>query len=417
MFSHMDEGLRRSSYQLVPRGNYYTNDTAGLTQLARLLAFIPICPEKNHTEIRCGGNVMVFELIESNFVAVVITSFLILFIMTNNNFEERTHRLFLAAACCILVLIVEEAWEAQLALAEAPVLMRTVLSALGYTLRPLIPYFLIMIGKRNTKVRLALWSIPLMVNTLISFSSLFCRLAFWYTPDNTFVRGPLGVTPFLVAVFYIAILLFQTIRAGWKGSGSEALIVSAIVLLAFLSTLMESLFGFRFIQNPSMATSVTFFYLFLHSNQNNRDPLTGTLTRRRFYLDAEKYHTALTAVISLDLNNLKILNDKYGHVEGDAALITVSDVIRRHMGAHASLYRTGGDEFMCLCYKMNEDAVEKMISRIHSDLEQTKYRCAIGFSMLSDQSNFDLVCQKADNAMYEDKRRMKSGLSDQSEGI
>lgn len=357
---------------------------------------------------------MVFELIENNFVAVVITSFLILFVLTNNNFEKKTNRLFLAASFCILILIVEEAWEAQLALADKPVLLRTVLSAVGYSLRPMIPYFLIMIVKKPTRTQFVLISAPLVVNAIVSFSSLFCRVAFWYTPNNEFVRGSLGVTPFLIAAFYVAILLVQTTQYWRKGGFKEALIVSAIVLLAFLSTVMESLFGFQFIQNPSMATSITFYYLFLHSNQNNRDTLTGALTRRRFYLDADKYHTTLSAVISLDLNNLKTLNDKYGHVEGDKALVTVTNVIKKYMGTHVSLYRIGGDEFMILCYKMKEEAVREMIGRIRSDLENTKYRCAIGYAMYSHQLHFDSVCQKADNIMYEDKRRMKSGSPVQS---
>lgn len=351
---------------------------------------------------------MVFELIENNFVAVVITSFLILFVMTNNNFEKRTNRLFLAASCCILILIVEEAWEAQLALAKTPVMLRTVLSAIGYSLRPMVPYFLFLIVKKYNKVQLALVSAPLVLNVLISFSSIFCRLAFWYTPDNEFVRGPLGISPFLAAILYVAMVLVQTTLEWRKGGFKEALIVSAIVLLAFLSTVLESLFGFQFIQNPSMATSITFYYLFLHSNQNNRDALTGALTRRRFYLDADKYRTTLTAVISLDLNNLKTLNDQYGHIEGDKALITVTNVIKRYMGARASLYRVGGDEFMILCYKLKEEAVQEMISRIRTDLEKTKYRCAIGYTVYSYQVNFDSACQKADNIMYEDKKRMKS---------
>lgn len=358
---------------------------------------------------------MIFELIENNFVAVVITSFLILFVLTNNNFEKKTNRLFLAAAFCILILIVEEAWEAQLALAEAPVLMRTVLSAIGYSLRPMVPYFLVLMMRKNTKIQFLLISIPLGFNALVSFSSLFCGLAFWYTQDNEFVRGPLGITPFLVAAFYVAILLFQTVREWRKGGFKEALIVSAIVLLAFLSTVLESLLGIRFIQNPSMATSITFYYLFLHSNQNNRDPLTGALTRRRFYLDAGKYHATLTAVISLDLNDLKTLNDQYGHVAGDRALITVTDVIKKYMGTRASLYRIGGDEFMILCYKLGEDAVQNLIRRIRSDLEKTEYRCAIGYAAYSYQASFDSVCHAADNIMYEDKRRMKSESSGRCE--
>lgn len=351
---------------------------------------------------------MIFELIEYNFVTVVIVSFLILFVYTNNNFEKKITRFFIAAAFCILILTVEEAWEAHLAMVETYQPLRVLLSAIGYSLRPLIPYFLVIMVKEYTRGKFILVSIPLIFNVLVSFSALFCRVAYWYTPDNAFVRGPLGITPFFVAAFYVAILLFHMARVWWMGGFREALIVSAIVLLAFLSTVMESVFGFRFIQNPSMAISITFYYLFLHSRQNNTDPLTGALTRRRFYLDAQKRDTTLTAVISIDLNHLKSLNDKYGHVEGDKALITITAVIKKYMGMHASLYRIGGDEFMILCYKLSEENVQSMINRIQDDLNNTKYQCAIGYAMYSYQSNFNLVCQAADKIMYENKRRMKS---------
>lgn len=351
---------------------------------------------------------MVFELIEENFVAVIIASFLILFAMTNNNFKKRTNRFFLGAAVCILILIVEEAWEARLALADTPVVMRTVLSSIGYSLRPLIPYFLLKTEKKGTRKEFILFSFPLVFNAMVSFSALFCKLSFWYTPDNEFVRGPLGTTPFVVAGFYMIILLVQTVRGWRKGGFKEALIVSAIVILAFLSTLMESLFGFQFIQNPCMATSITFYYLYLNCNQNNRDPLTGAMTRRRFYLDAEKNSSTLTAVISLDVNNLKTLNDQYGHAEGDKALTTVSDIVKKYMGRRASLYRVGGDEFVILCYKLDEEAVQKMIRKIRSDLKQTKYTCAMGYALYTQKHSFETICQVADRVMYEDKKLMKA---------
>lgn len=351
---------------------------------------------------------MIFEIVQDNFVAVAITLFLVLFIMTNNNFEKRTNRLFLIASICVLILIIEEAWEAQLALNTTYTSLRIVLSAIGYSLRPMIPYFLILTVKNYTRSRFTLFTIPLVFNILVSFSALFCGFSFWYTQNNEFVRGPLGFTPFFVAGFYVAILLVMTVKECRNGDSMEAMIVSAIVFLAFLATIMESLFHFRFIQNPSIAISITFYYLFLHSNRNNRDPLTGALTRRRFYLDAAKYSSALSAVISLDLNNLKALNDQYGHLEGDKALIAITNVVKRHLGARASLYRVGGDEFMILCYKLNEENIQNMISKVHSDLEKTKYRCAIGYALNSHQTDFNTMCQTADNIMYENKRQMKN---------
>lgn len=351
--------------------------------------------------------VEITEIIEDNFVAVAITLFLILFILTNNNFKKRTNRLFLMAACCVLILIVTEAWEAHLATSATYEPMRVLLSAIGYTLRPAIPFCLLMMEKKYACGKLALISAPLVFNTLAAFSALFCKAAFWYTPENEFVRGPLGLTPFLVSALYIGVLLTLMISSYNPGEFTEALILSAIVLLAFLSTVLESLFQIRFIQNPSIATSITFYYLFLHSTQSNRDPLTGALTRRRFYLDADKHRASLSAVISVDLNDLKTLNDQHGHVAGDKALVSVTNVMRKYSRSKAVLYRTGGDEFMLLCHRLDEESVKELVGKISSGMEQTPYRCAIGYAMYRGQKDFDAVCQQADGAMYENKRHTK----------
>lgn len=360
---------------------------------------------------------MTFEFLQDNFVAIVITSFLILFVLTNNNFDKKTNRLFLVAAFSVLILIVEEAWEASLAMKNTYEPLRVTLSIIGYSLRPMVPYLLVIMSKYYSPKSLLFLTLPLMINVLVALLALVNGWAFSYTADNEFVRGPLGFTPFIVAGFYVAVLLIRTIKDCNKGGFMEALIVSAIVLLAFLSTIMESMFGFRFIQNPCIATSITFYYLFLHSNRNNRDALTTALTRRRFYLDAEKYKSSITAIISLDINGLKQLNDQYGHAEGDRALVSVANTINNYTGASVSLYRTGGDEFMMLCYRVDEKKVQDMISSIEADLEKTKYRCAIGYVMYSHQSTFDSACQIADQMMYENKRNMKqriSGLNSQS---
>lgn len=350
---------------------------------------------------------MIYEFIQSNFVAVAITFFLILFILTNNNFEKRISRLFLAAATCVFILIIVEAWEAQLALGATYEPLRVPLSAIGYSLRPMIPFFLVLIAKKHNRLETIFLVVPLIINAVVAFSAFFCGIAYGYTKDNEFVRGPLGILPFFVAGFYVVVMLWLTLRDCRNGGMMETMIVSAIVLLAFTSTILESLFRFQFIQNPSIATSITFYYLFLHSNRNNRDPLTGALTRRRFYFDGEKYRSTLSAVISLDLNNLKLLNDQYGHTEGDKALAVVTNTIRKHMSMHASLYRTGGDEFMILCYKLKEPEVEELISKIREDLEKTPYRCAIGYALCPHKSDFEQVCQRADSMMYENKRLMK----------
>lgn len=353
---------------------------------------------------------MINEMIQQNFMGVVIILFLILFILANNNFDRRTNRLFLCSAICVLLFIIEEAWEGQLALETTYSHMRVALSAVGYVLRPMTAYFLVMIICRNTAKWKILLSIPVAINAVVSFSALFCRWSFWYTETNEFVRGPLGFTPFITAGFYVLTILVMTVLSTKKGDKMEAMTVSLLVILTIIATIMESVFHYRSIQSAAGGISITFYYLFLHTNQNNRDPLTRALVRRRFYLDAERYRTTLTAVISLDLNDLKKLNDQYGHTAGDKALITMTETVKGCISKKASLYRTGGDEFMILCYKMSEEKVQELIRQIHDAMKKTEYRCAIGYAMYNYRTELDHVCQIADKAMYENKLEMKKSI-------
>lgn len=353
---------------------------------------------------------MFYDFLQKNFIGMVIVIFLMLFILTNTNFEKKTNRLFLAATLCVLILILEEAWETRLAAQMVYAPLRVPLSALGYSLRPAIPYLLTLTIRPQTKAQAARLAIPLALNMLIAFSALFCKLSFWYTAGNAFVRGPLGVIPFVTAGFYMVVLLTVTLRACRNGGLVEALIVSAIVMLAFAATLMETGLGLRFIQNPCMATSIAFYYLFLHSYHSNRDTLTGALTRRKFYLDTQRQRAAVTAIVSIDMNDLKQINDRKGHIAGDRALITVVEVIKKSAGPRAALYRIGGDEFMLVCSRLAETEVEKVISQIRAGLDKTEYRCAIGYARYLPEMNLDDACHLADHAMYRDKRRMKAAV-------
>lgn len=93
---------------------------------------------------------MINEMIQQNFMGVVIILFLILFILTSNDFNKRTNQLFLCSAICVLLFIIEETWERQLALETTYSQLRVLLSAIGYVLRPMSAYFLVMIICRNT---------------------------------------------------------------------------------------------------------------------------------------------------------------------------------------------------------------------------------------------------------------------------
>ncbi len=155
------------------------------------------------------------------------------------------------------------------------------------------------------------------------------------------------------------------------------------------------------------ALAICFFVMFFYSQSFKRDVLTGAFNRRCFEADAKRNEFKISALMSLDLNNLKILNDTKGHAEGDRAICTMTNVVRRSLPRNASLYRIGGDEFMIIFVKTDLETVRILKDVIKTNMEKTPYSCAVGIGVWKDDDTLTEVCAKADVAMYEDKIAMK----------
>lgn len=106
------------------------------------------------------------------------------------------------------------------------------------------------------------------------------------------------------------------------------------------------------------------------------DPLTGLLNRRGFeQVSSGRCKAAMemydrVALLSLDLDGLKRINDRYGHAEGDFAIRTVADAMRDVFGERGVLSRTGGDEFVAMLTISSQEDMERMVEQLHETIRQ-----------------------------------------------
>lgn len=355
---------------------------------------------------------MLQNFIYSNYATCLIVLFMITFLLTNTTFDRKETGLFLRAVLFAVVLVIVDTVESWTAGLDHPTMLRIWMSAIGYTFRPLCILCILQIVVRNWTVQRFLLFFPAIANAIISFSALFTDVAYSYDENNEFIRGPLGLSAFIVSGIYLLIFIVYSIRYFREKNYHEALIVFAIALAAVTSVILEILFGQDGLINATIVISVTFYYLFFHTQTFKRDHLTKALNRRSFYLDAAKYRENISAVISIDLNFLKKINDTQGHDAGDKALCTLTDCVDKCLLKGCFLYRIGGDEFTVICLKKTKSQLEEMIADIKTEMAKTDYRCAIGLAMYDVKMDFDALCARADKAMYEDKVSMKAERKD-----
>ncbi|MFE0376421.1 GGDEF domain-containing protein [Streptomyces inhibens] len=101
-----------------------------------------------------------------------------------------------------------------------------------------------------------------------------------------------------------------------------------------------------------------------------RDPLTGLHTRAAWTTRAERiirrYRKA--AVLLIDLDHFKALNDTYGHAVGDAALVATADRLRTWCGHNGTAGRLGGDEFVAVIHQLTADGTTALTAALHRPL-------------------------------------------------
>lgn len=104
------------------------------------------------------------------------------------------------------------------------------------------------------------------------------------------------------------------------------------------------------------------------------DSLTGILNRRGFeqacgdFLAARQADGMDTLVLYIDMNNLKIINDRYGHEEGDFSIRLIADILLRTMEGNGIPARIGGDEFACIFQSANTSS-DELIARIYQEFD------------------------------------------------
>ena len=282
--------------------------------------------------------------------------------------------------------------------------LRLVLMAIRYSATPFIVAQI-----SYTLVKRQRWwvFIPAMVLAVINFASIPTGIVFGVGEDNEMVRGMLGYLPYIVSggycIFLIRLLLLR----------SNARLME-IVPIAFLGIAFASGLIFPFVYGKeysvlfcsTIAVALFVYYVFSILEQTKKDALTGLLNRQAFISDVRDDANEINAILSIDMNGLKEINDRRGHVAGDEALTTLGLCFTRSLKLRESGYRIGGDEFAIVCRRTSQTEMKELVRRIQNCVDETDYSCSIGYSYAEDgEKTVDEMLKEADDMMYYNKAR------------
>lgn len=171
----------------------------------------------------------------------------------------------------------------------------------------------------------------------------------------------------------------------------------------------------------------------LHENNialdtlSKSDGLTGIFNRRGFYDAAEKMIAECKTwkkdllVVYVDMNNLKIINDRYGHEEGDFSLKLIGDMLIKTVEGKGIAGRIGGDEFACVIHYQGGDDSAAILQRIYQSFDdfnaqsEKDYNVTVsaGAYLLKPETQLTLAeaLTLADEKLYEVKQLRKKTVA------
>lgn len=150
-----------------------------------------------------------------------------------------------------------------------------------------------------------------------------------------------------------------------------------------------------------------------------KDMLTG-LGNRNGFDDAllrligrcQRHHQPF-ALLIIDLDNFKTINDTQGHREGDKVLISVANQIQQSLRLEDQAFRFGGDEFCCLLDCQTNEQLSAAADRLQAQIRDSAYlrtqqiSCSLGGAVFREGDDFNSLFDRADHALYQVKHSGK----------
>ena len=270
--------------------------------------------------------------------------------------------------------------------------------------------------------------------------NIFTPILFEVTPEADYAAHVGRYVTLTLQIFMYSLIAIYTIINAIKNKGKVfrrhiAIASFSLAMIVFLC--IQVFFPLLPMYSLGYLFGVTMLHTFVFEDQKMErqreleeariqveiDALTGVKSKHA-YVDREEQIDKLInkgemtsfAVVVFDLNDLKIVNDSYGHEAGDLYIVAATKLISQ-IFSHSEIYRIGGDEFVALLINGDYQNREVLLKEFNDKIQQNikSRRGVIVSSGLSvyqpgQDNTYIQVFNRADKEMYQHKHEIKEGI-------
>lgn len=271
------------------------------------------------------------------------------------------------------------------------------LGAFGYQLavysqlllRPVIFLLLVLGSQMIPKKYNLLLCIPAIVNVL-------------------FVLLGVKVVGLIIFSFYFILFLCTIIFFMKKRDRTDILFAGIILMVLLFAVCDEVIIDGLTMVSDAICMIVSVYYFYCVMRTYKRDGLTGLLVRHNLNYEMEDLFQKTYDIVLIDVDNFKLINDKYGHDKGDEVLVTIVETVENHLLKGCRMYRFGGDEFVIISRNVPTEELRNALEEVNQELAAEDLRISFGIVRHEPGVDSAVSLTRADKAMYENKRLLKS---------
>lgn len=364
----------------------------------------------------------VFIPASGDVLGLILLTFMMYLIRHNDSIEKKDSENFLRVVILTAVITLLEIVSDWLNFAPQ---LRTralscVVNAAGFSLMFLLPVLLGMLYSEKVRRHKLLALVPAGLGTLLCVASIWTGWIFFVDDTGTYARGPYFALATLITASSYLILCYAHSQMAKRYDFSEKVYLWALFLIVISMQLVQVGIPKMEVAWGGIAMSELLYYVFLRELQFKYDAVT--LVRNRTSFEQALACCRPNADLFLaefDVNNLKSVNDAYGHPAGDRLLRRSAEILQSAYEDCGTVYRIGGDEFAVIAANSSELKMEHAHCRMMQMLREAQDADGHAYYIANAYCRYDSArhaglracLQEADRLMYADKKCSKTDLT------